>query len=324
MSSAPLQADPPLAKQDWSEAPERSNTLALRLMSWIALTLGRRMARGVLHPITWYFLLSSPAMRRHMSCYLGRALGRPAGWRDLYRQCHAFAATVLDRVYLLRGRFDLFDIRVQGGEALQALSQRGEGAFLVGAHMGSFEALRAAGRCAGTAQIAMLMYPDNARKINEALAAIAPEAVPRIIALGRMEAMLELRDWLDAGGLAGMLGDRTLPTAEGLRHAGGSVAVPFLGREATFNDGPFRLAALLRRKVFFMVGLYQGGAQYDVRFFELADFTERCREPAQRDARLREAVQAYADTLAQLCREAPYNWFNFHDFWNEDGDAARG
>jgi predicted LPLAT superfamily acyltransferase len=307
--------------QDWSAAPERSNALALKVMSWIALAGGRRAARAVLHPITAYFLLTSPALRRHLSRYLGRALGRPAGWRDLYRQCHAFAATVLDRVYLLRDRFDLFDLRVEGGEALQKLYERGEGAFLVGAHLGSFEALRSAGRCAGSPPIAMLMYPDNARKINEALAAIAPDAAPRIIPLGRMEAMLELRDWLDAGGLAGMLADRTLP-GDAARHASSSLTVPFLGRDAVFNDGPFRLAALLRRKVFFMAGLYLGGARYEVRFLELADFTERCRDAAERDARLQAAVQCYADTLAQLCREAPYNWFNFHDFWNEDGDAG--
>jgi predicted LPLAT superfamily acyltransferase len=291
----------------------------LKVMSWIALRGGRSAARAVLHPITVYFLLTSPALRRHARSYLGRVLGRPAGWRDLYRQCHAFAATVLDRVYLLRGRFDLFDIAVQGGEGLRELYARGEGAFLVGAHVGSFEALRAAGLCEGTPPIAMLMYPDNARKINQALAAIAPGAQPRIIALGRMDAMLELRDWLDAGGLAGMLADRTLP-AESTRHATAGLTVPFLGRDAVFNDGPFRLAAMLRKKVYFMVGLYCGGCRYDVRFFELADFTGRV-DPVERDARVREAVHRYADTLAQLCREAPYNWFNFHDFWGDDAHA---
>lgn len=305
------------APDDWSAAPERSNALALQVMSWIALRGGRRAARVVLHPITLYFLLTAPAMRRHARHYLQRALGRPARWRDLYRQCHSFAATVLDRVYLLRGRFDEFDITVHGGEALSALYAQGEGAFLVGAHIGSFEALRAAGEQHGTPPIAMVMYPDNARKINQALAAIAPGSQPRIIALGRMESMLAIRDWLDAGGLAGMLADRTLP-AESQRHGSGSLKVPFLGTEAVFNDGPFRLASLLRRKVFFMVGLYFGGRRYEVRFLPLADFTQRCADAAQREAHIREAVQGYADVLAALCREAPDNWFNFHDFWGDD------
>lgn len=311
------EASTPTPSAGWSAAPERSNAIALKVMTWIALKGGRRAARLVLHPITAYFVLTAPAMRRHARRYLARALGRPAGWRDIYRQCHAFAAIILDRVYLLRGCFDAFDITVQGGDALQALYQRGEGAFLVGAHLGSFEALRAAGDQHGTPPIAMVMYPDNARKINQALAAVAPDAQPHIIALGRVESMLAIRDWLDAGGLAGMLADRALP-ADAPRHQSGQQRVPFLGHEAVFNDGPFRLAALLRRQVFFMVGLYRGGRRYDVRFMPLADFSERSADAAQREARIAEAVQRYAQTLASLCHEAPYNWFNFHDFWGED------
>jgi predicted LPLAT superfamily acyltransferase len=317
MSAQPTTGD---AAQDWTAAPERSNALALRVMSWIALRGGRSAARWVLHPIALYFLLTAPAMRRHARAYLGRALGRPARWADLYRQCHSFAATVLDRVYFLRGRFDLFDIQVQGGEDLSRLYAQGEGAFLVGAHLGSFEALRATGERFRTPPIAMVMYPDNARLINQALAAIAPGTQPRIIALGRVESMLEIRDWLEVGGLAGMLADRSLP-AESSRHGGSSVPVFFLGREAMFNDGPFRLAALLRRKAYFMVGLYLGGNRYDVRFSELADFSQRSPDAAHREARIRQAVQHYAATLETLCREAPYNWFNFHDFWGDDAQA---
>jgi predicted LPLAT superfamily acyltransferase len=105
---------------------------------------------------------------------------------------------------------------------------------------------------------------------------------PHVIALGRPNSMLALRDWLDDGGLGGMLADRTLPGSEDqpTHHRGNNIVLPFLGQPASFNDGPFRLAALLRRKVYFMAGLYGGGARYDVRFDPLADFGEprgRCR-----------------------------------------------
>lgn len=97
-----------------------------------------------------------------------------------------------------------------------------------------------------------------------------------------------------------------------------NLTLSFLGHPAVFNDGPFRLAALLRRKVFFMAGLYVGGARYDVRFEPLADFSERLTDPVQREQRIRAAVEAYVARLEALCREHPYNWFNFHDFWLED------
>ena len=101
---------------------------------------------------------------------------------------------------------------------------------------------------------------------------------------------------------------------------GGEITVPFLGTPAAFTDGPFRLAALLRRKVIFMAGIYLGGDRYDVRFELLADFGQRCDGP-ERERRIEAAVTAYAQRLEALCREHPYNWFNFHDFWREDSAA---
>jgi predicted LPLAT superfamily acyltransferase len=301
--------------EDWSQTPERSNALALRVMSWIALTCGRRVARWVLHPITLYFVLVAHGPRRHARRYLSRALGRPAGWRDVYRQVHTFTATILDRVYLLGGHMELFDVNVHGEALIDATLAEGRGAFLVGAHTGSFEVMRAVGQQRAGLRIAMVMYPDNARLINQALRAIAPQYQPQIIALGRHDSMLAVRDWLDGGGLAGLLADRALPSES---QRASTLQVSFLGREVGFSDGPFRLAALLRRKVVFMAGLYTGGNRYDVRFEALADFSHRPVDPAERERCIRDAVHAYVAHLEAVCREQPYNWFNFHDFWHED------
>ncbi len=309
---------------DWARAPERSNMLALRFFSWVALACGRRVTRWFLHPISLYFLLFAPTPRRHIKRYLFRAIGPRAGWFDGYRLLHAFASTVLDRVYLLRGRMDLFHVRVEGNAPVEDEALAGHGAFLLGAHVGSFEALGACKQHSPdkhALRLAMLMFPDNARRITAILNAISlPEMRPHVIALGRPHSMLALRDWLDSGGLGGLLADRTLPGSDEqpAQQRGNVIVLPFLGHPASFNDGPFRLAALLRRKVFFMAGLYAGGARYDVRFVPLADFSQRLADPAERERRIAAAVQAYVACLEAVCREYPYNWFNFHDFWLED------
>jgi predicted LPLAT superfamily acyltransferase len=306
-------SDPQGSGAAWAQHGERGNRFALRLMAWIAVACGRRVARLVLHPITAYFLAFAPQARRQSARYLARALGRPATLADRYRHIHAFAATVLDRVYLARGRVHDFDLRLEGAPLMDALVARGRGALLIGAHVGSFEALHAVGASRPGLRVAMAMYPDNARLIHDALQAIAPGFHLDIIAIGRPSSTLAVRDWLDAGGLVGMLGDRVL---------GGDsarlVELPFLGRTARFSDGPFRLALLLKRPLVFMTGLYRGGARYDVRFEPLADFSAAPADAAARDNLLRDALQAYVQRLESLCREAPYNWFNFYDFWNED------
>jgi predicted LPLAT superfamily acyltransferase len=309
---------PPTA---WTRQRERTSRWQLRVMRALATIAGRGATRLLLHPIVAVFLLDRKT-RHHSARYLARALGRPASWVDVYRHLHAFASTVLDRVFLLQGRFDLFRFRASGADAILEPFAAGHGVLAFGAHLGSFEALRMIGHEKGL-RVAMIMYEDNARLINETLAALAPRAELHTIPLGRVDAMLSIRRWLDEGGVAGLLADRTLP---GNSRRSKAIALPFLGAPALFPDGPFRLAAMLRRRVVFMAGLYRGGRDYDLRFVELADFSTLSSAgpalAAERDVAIQAAMQRYVATLESLCREAPCNWFNFYDFWADDNSPA--
>ena len=293
---------------NWLRQQERSNLAILRLMVWISLTLGRSIGRLVLYGIAIYYVLFAPKARKASRKYLQRALNRWAEWSDGFRHVLYFASTVHDRIYLLNDRFDLFNIEIIGAEALHTALEKQPGALLIGAHLGSFEVLRAAGRGKAGLKIAMLMYEENARKINAALEAINPAATQDIIALGKMESMLEARDKLDQGYLVGMLADRALGDDLTVDHE-------FLGELAPFPVGPFRMAAMLRRPVFFMTGLYLGGNRYQIHFEPLADFSATTRE--NREQAIFAAQQHYADRLSHFCRIAPYNWFNFFDFWQK-------
>lgn len=288
--------------------------LMLRVMTWISLHLGRRPARVVLHLIAAYFLLFAPASRQASSDYLRRALDRPARWRDLYRHFFTFAATIHDRIYLVNRRFDLFDVEVYGEDALRRLLADGRGLFLMGAHLGSFEVIRALGRQVPDLRVAMLMHEDNAKKINAMLAAINPLAVQDIIGLGHLDSMLQVRERLQAGTVVGMLADRS-PGEEA------RCPVQILGADAPLPSGPFRMAALLRRPVVFMTGLYLGGNRYAIHFEPLADFSEVAH--GQREAAVQAAMVRYAALLEHYCRKAPYNWFNFFNFWQPAAAAAQ-
>ncbi len=291
----------------WAQTPERSNMLMLRVMTWISLRLGRQAARSVLHLITVYFLLFAPDSRRASRAYLGRALGRPVRWCDLYRHFFTFAATIHDRIYLINRRFDLFDFEVHGEDMLDRLLAEGNGLFLMGAHLGSFEVIRAMGKKHTDLRVAMLMHEDNAQKINAMLAAVNPESVQDIIGLGHIDSMLRVQERLDDGCVVGMLADRT-PGKDTL------YPVQILGDEARLPVGPFRMAALLRRPVIFMSGLYLGGNRYAIHFDHLADFSTVAQ--GGRDAAIQAALKRYAELLEQYCRQTPYNWFNFFDFWH--------
>ena len=178
-------------------------------MAMFSLTLGRRAGRVILYLIAAYFFLFAPRARRASMAYLRRVLGRPPTMRDRFRQVMAFATTIHDRVYLLNDRFELFDIEVAGEELMQERVRAGRGAFLVGAHLGSFEVTRAMGRRHPGLRVAMVAYEDNARKINAMMAVVNPSLADGTVALGTPEAMLRVRGLLDEGAFVGMLGDRT-------------------------------------------------------------------------------------------------------------------
>lgn len=294
----------------WKQRPERSNMFWLRVMTWISLRLGRDAGRVVLYAIAAYFLAFAPAARRMSRHYLRRVLKLPSnaevGWRHLFRHFLSFASVVHDRVYLVNDRFELFDIRVHQQQLINDIVAGGQGVFLIGAHMGSFEVLRAIGRKQPGLRVAMAMYEENARKINAALSAINPKAQQDIIALGHIDSMIQVHEMLAQGCVVGMLGDRSLGKDD-------TLSLDFLGDPAELPLGPFRMAAILKRPVLFMTGLYCGGNRYDIHFETLADFSAL--PPRGRALAVQAAMARYAALMEQYCYRAPYNWFNFFDFW---------
>jgi predicted LPLAT superfamily acyltransferase len=289
---------------EWTRHGERGSMPLLRFMVWVSLLAGRGPSRVLLRAIAAYFLAFGGAARRASRAYLRRCLGREPTLADQYRHFFAFASTIHDRIYFLKGRFDLFDIRVHGAELFDP-----GGALLLGAHLGSFEALRACGRLVGQRPVAMAMYEENAQKVSDALSAIDPGARADIVPLGKVSSMIALGERLEGGALVGLLADRT-PGDEPV------VRIPFLGEPAPFPTGPMRMAAALRQRVYFMAGLYEGGNRYDIHFELLADFRGlEGASRADRDRRVSEAAAAYAARLEAHARRSPHNWFNFFDFW---------
>ena len=112
------------------------------------------------------------------------------------------------RVFFLNDQSDDFDIRVHGEDIVIELMQRGEGCLLLGAHMGSFEAIRMLGHRQRDLRVSLVMYEENARKINSVLNAINPLLSMEVIGLGRPDSMLRVRERLDQGHFVGMLADR--------------------------------------------------------------------------------------------------------------------
>lgn len=294
--------------ENWKARRERGSRWGVLFLIWSARLLGRRVARLILHPVSAYFLLAAPAARRASRDYLGRVLEHKPRWRDSYRHIYHFAAATLDRLYMFDATDGVLQITRHGYEAIDELKQRDQGALLILAHLGSFEVLRGAGTRAVGERLRVLMDRSMGAGINAVLETINPQISEHIIDTSQddVSLMLKVQEALDDGDFVALMGDRT--------HAGERVThCDFLGGQAAFPLTPWLLAGMTGVPVVLAFSLYRGGNHYELHF---EVFSQQLALPrAQRHARAHEYAQAYADRLAHHVRKAPYNWFNFYDFW---------
>ena len=243
--------------RQWMGQAERGSILLIRLIARITLLLGRPAGRLLLYPITLYFLIFSGESRRASQCFLSRALNRPVGVRDLFRHYHTFAATILDRVYLLSGRQDFFKIEIHGEPILREQLRGKRGCLLLGSHLGSFEVLRSLAESYPGLRVRPMMYKANAEKIDRVLRALNPEMADRVITIGEPDSLLQVQEAVANNQAVGILGDRIAVDDK-------AVYCRFFGRPCRFPAGPMLLAGMLEIPVVLFFGLYQGGRHYRV------------------------------------------------------------
>ena len=302
--------------RSWLERPEGGSAWALKLILFVALRLGRAVSRTVLIPITCYFLLRRAPERRASRDYLTRVLGRPPTWLEVARHFHTFAGVTLDRVYFLTRNPGYFDARLLGMEQLHHAMDLGRGVLLIGAHVGSFDALRAASTLRPDVTVRVVLDAAHSPILSALLRQLNPKIAEGIINPRQdgTAVALEIGAALSAGALVTMLGDRGRP-------GNATVSVDFLGSPAEFPTAPWQIAAALRVPVVLCAGLYRGGRRYDLHFELVAEQLHV--ERSHRQQQIRMLMQDFADRLAALLRVAPYNWFNFYDFWNEPDSGDR-
>lgn len=289
----------------------------MRTIRWIALRLGRPVARFLLPFITLYFLITAADARHASRTFLCRAGISSPHIGHLFRHFHTFAAVILDRIYFSCGDLSRFDLRLHLEPGVREHLDAGHSAILMGAHLGSFDALRAVGLQYGNVRLRVLMHYDPEQLIVRLLDALNPQLAQTVIPLGTPRTLLYTKEWLDEGGAVALLADRTFQADRHSRHR--AVVCDFLGKPAWMPTGPLYLATRTQTPIMLFFSIYRGGNQYDIHLEWLAD-TDTIAASSDPDS-IHELVQRYANRLGAFARDSPYNWFNFYDYWQNGPDS---
>lgn len=304
----------PPAAGHWSRQAERGSSLGLRLTAATYRLLGDTAARLLLRPVVAWFFVSGGSARRASLQYLARLRERtgksPAPtWANAYRHMLAFAESGLDKLAAWTGRIAHASVDFPARPDFERLLASGRGAVLLGGHLGNLEMLRALANLNGIVRVNAVVHTEHARRFAGALAAADERFQVNLLQVSHFgpDTAILLRDKIERGEMLVIVGDRT-PPAESGRVA----EVDFLGGRALLPQGPFILAALLECPVYLFFCLREADG-YRLHF---EPFAERVDLPRGRRAEaIAELAQRYARRLEALCARAPFQWFNFFDFW---------
>jgi predicted LPLAT superfamily acyltransferase len=304
----------------WLATAERGSILGMRLTVWFYRLFGRRLSALLILPVVGYFFLTDRRGRRASRRYLERLAARPDAalppgrvptlW-DSFLHYREFALSILDRLAFWLGDTRDLEFAFHGREHFDRLLAVRRGAIVLGAHLGSFDALRVLAE-RGRIVVNVLMFTRHARRINSLFSRLNPDAGVRVIDLHppTIRSVLAIRERVARGEFVAILGDRV-----GVGDERRVARVPFLGHPASFPQGPFLLAGALQCPILLMIGLRRSATRYEVFTEPLA---ERVPPPAADGAeRLHELMETYVRRLEAYCAMAPYQWFNFYDFWGE-------
>jgi predicted LPLAT superfamily acyltransferase len=297
------------APKQWQKRPEAGSRFALWLWRTLAFKVGRRLTMVITFFAALYFMIRRGPERAASRDYLRRVFGRPATLLEVFRHFLCFSTVTADRVFLMADRFSRFDVKIIGLEQLDKALKGGQGTLLLGAHLGSFDALRVLSLRNPNVQIRILLDVGQGAGITTMLNALNPKLAAMIIDARRPgpELVLAMQDALAKNAVVSTLADR-------LRPGNPAIVANFLGDRAPFPASPWLFAAALHVPVVLAFGLYRGGNRYELHF-ERFDF-DLPRDRRQRNAALADVVQRFSDRLAHFARMAPYNWFNLYDFWD--------
>ncbi len=300
----------------WSQIQESGTLLGLKLMFFIHRWIGWWALSLFSYPVTLYFFLKKKTARQASIFYLEQVKkhgGIPQGAKILFwslKHFSQFSRNLLDRLAAWSGAFNYDNVAFHQRADFIQLMEKQSGALVIVSHLGNLEICRALLNTSHAVKLNILVHSHEAEKFNRLMKGIDTKNHLNLIPINEVTpaTAILLQEKLDAGEVIATSGDRT--PAESAR----SSQATFLGLPASFPQGPYILASILRCPVYLMfcVRDKQG---YQIFFEAFADKIRLSRKSRDEDINL--WAQKFADRLSHYALRFPLQWNNFYNYWEQ-------
>lgn len=313
-------------KLHWGEEHEAIKTNnALRFTLFLMKWTPRPFVYFLIHCSTLFFLITNKRVRseallyqKQLREYTGGAVPKKL---SAYSQLFSFALCIVEKMQGWLGKVDYSQIVCHDDDLpiLMSLLEKGQGAVLMGSHLGNIELLRSLSSFNRTGvsrhiEVVILMEVDSTKVFNQTLATINPGVTVNVIAASNIgiDTIDEIGQKLDSGALVVYTGDRTpkLNRTKFIYHN-------FLGRRAAFPYGVYLLTILLKAPTFFCFGLRTKTFSMEPRYNMFVEQVQTKLDVGRKDkeAAIEALCDEFVSKLEKYCIQFPFQWYNFYDFW---------
>jgi hypothetical protein len=291
------------SEKQW-EGKSRGGRLGYQFFVYTIRLLGIRCAYFFLAFIVIYFIPFAPKATKAIWRYNRkiRGLGIFGSIKELYCHYFVFGQTLIDKIAIKGGLADKYHYEFDNYERFLEILNSAGGVVIIGAHIGCWEAGAEFFGSYGK-KINIVMLDAEHKEIKDVIEKNSSQNNNyKIIALNRdnIEAMLQIKIALNNGEYICFNGDRYMAAEH-------TAIVDFLGKQAGFPIGPFKIAAKCKVPIAFYYSMREKGRTYRFIFEEAV--TGQTPDAAA-------ILGQYKESLERVVLKYPRQWFNFYEFWN--------
>ncbi len=229
------------------------------------------------------------------------------GWKafcQTFRNHLVFAQVVLDKFSVVAGNKDHYTIDITGKAYFDELMSRDTGFIVASSHIGNFE-MGGYIFQQNNRQLNALIYGGEAEEmLHNRVHALKEVNINAISVKEDMSHLFTIKQALENGEILTIPCDRVYGSPK-------KVKCEFLGQEAYFPLGPFRLAVQMNVPVVALFMMKDNSKKYHAYILPV--------EADAIDPNLAKRAELLACEFVRNCeqilRKYPRQWFNFYDFW---------
>ncbi len=260
---------------------------------------------GLTAPWVFFSILFMPTACRAAWRYQRQRLHKKglSACFGVWRQFFAMSHVVLDRFAAFAGQ--PFTIRRDDPtDLMNRLQHQPDGFVILSSHVGNQEL--AGYFTASLKPMQVLIYLGDTETMNHERALLFEKNNLHFLPIRTDGShIFDMHQALQRGEVLSIHGDRVFADSRTLQ-------APLLGADATFPEGPFRVAAVERLPVLTMFMLRTAHNTYELRIRGLS----RPDDSALSNRALAEQLlERYAAEIENALRDYPEQWFNFYDVW---------